>query len=47
MDSIERHKKFTAAGTDIEAVKQLNKNSGLSYNAAKALLARQFLNKNK
>ncbi|WP_409298383.1 hypothetical protein V1498_09000 [Peribacillus sp. SCS-26] len=33
---------FTKAGTDIEEVKRLNKNSGLSYNETKELLARQY-----
>ncbi len=32
-------KKLTSAGTDIEAVKKANANSGLSYNEVKALLA--------
>lgn len=47
MGRFEKHKKLTASGTDIEAVKQLNKNSGLSYNEAKALLVKEFQNKNK
>ncbi|KKK39748.1 hypothetical protein WQ57_00145 [Mesobacillus campisalis] len=33
-------KKYTAAGTDIEAVKARNANSGMSYNEAKAFMAR-------
>jgi hypothetical protein len=33
-------KKYTAAGTDIESVKQQNTNSGMSYNEAKAFMAR-------
>lgn len=52
MDNIKRNKaggiemqenkdnKFTAAGTDIEAVKKANKNSGMSYNEAKEFIAR-------
>lgn len=32
--------KYTVVGTDIEEVKRLNANSGLSYNEVKALLAR-------
>ncbi|WP_070120128.1 hypothetical protein [Bacillus marinisedimentorum] len=32
-------KKLTSAGTDIEAVKKANANSGLTYNEVKALLA--------
>ncbi|WP_276310240.1 hypothetical protein [Bacillus salacetis] len=34
-----KNKKFTAAGTDIEEVKRLNDQSGLSYNQVKQLLA--------
>ena len=34
-------KRVTKAGTDIEAVKQLNANSGLTYNEAKRLLAKK------
>ena len=34
------HDKYTVVGTDIEEVKKLNAQSGLSYNEAKALLAR-------
>ncbi|WP_277750928.1 hypothetical protein [Anaerobacillus alkaliphilus] len=33
--------KKTIAGTDIEEVKRLNSKSGLSYNEAKLLLAKQ------
>lgn len=52
MDNIKRNKaggvsmqgnkdnKFTAAGTDIEAVKKANKNSGMSYNEAKEYVAK-------
>ncbi|MEH7181179.1 hypothetical protein [Neobacillus vireti] len=38
-------KKFTAAGTDIEEVKRLNSQSGLSYNQVKQLLAEKYANK--
>ncbi|WP_010651406.1 hypothetical protein [Oceanobacillus massiliensis] len=31
---------FTAAGTDIDQVKKLNENSGMSYNEAKEYLAK-------
>lgn len=34
------HDRYTVVGTDIEEVKRLNANSGLSYNEVKALLAR-------
>ncbi|MFN7249692.1 MAG: hypothetical protein ACK4M9_02780 [Anaerobacillus sp.] len=34
-------KKTTVAGTDIDEVKRLNNQSGLSYNEAKILLARK------
>ncbi|MFE8699469.1 hypothetical protein ACFYKX_02400 [Cytobacillus sp. FJAT-54145] len=37
------NKKYTVAGTDIEEVKKLNANSGLSYNEVKQLLARKML----
>jgi hypothetical protein len=37
-------KKFTIVGTDIEQVKQLNKQSGLSYNEVKRLLAEEYRN---
>ncbi|MDN3018778.1 hypothetical protein V7161_22640 [Neobacillus drentensis] len=36
-------KRFTAAGTDIEEVKRLNAQSGLSYNEVKQLLAEQYI----
>jgi hypothetical protein len=39
--------KKTIAGTDIEEVKRLNANSGLSYNEVKALLAQQYLESKK
>ena len=34
-------KNTTIAGTDIDEVKRLNRNSGLSYNEVKMLLARK------
>ncbi|EKN65796.1 hypothetical protein BABA_18577 [Neobacillus bataviensis LMG 21833] len=37
------HKRFTKVGTDIEEVKRLNSQSGLSYNEVKKLLAKNFL----
>jgi hypothetical protein len=33
-------KKYTETGTDIEQVKKLNEQSGMSYNEAKAYIAR-------
>ncbi|MDR4948213.1 hypothetical protein [Neobacillus cucumis] len=36
-------KRFTKVGTDIEEVKRLNSQSGLSYNEVKILLAQQYL----
>lgn len=33
-------KQFTAAGTNIEAVKKANQNSGMSYNEVKEFLAK-------
>lgn len=39
-------KRMTVVGTDIEEVKKLNSQSGLSYNEVKRLLAKQYL-KNK
>ncbi|MEC1525038.1 hypothetical protein P9D43_23815 [Neobacillus niacini] len=38
-------KKLTVVGTDIEEVKRLNNQSGLSYNQVKQLLAEQYANK--
>ena len=35
-------KKYTVVGTDVEEVKRLNKNSGLTYNQVKELLAKQM-----
>ncbi|MEW9051054.1 MAG: hypothetical protein AB2392_07840 [Neobacillus sp.] len=40
-------KKFTVAGTDIEEVKRLNKQSGLSYNQVKQLLGENWIQNNK
>ncbi|MBB5173349.1 hypothetical protein [Texcoconibacillus texcoconensis] len=42
------NKKKTAAGTDIEEVKRLNAQSGLSYNEAKRVIAKNkgFLTNN-
>ncbi len=34
--------RFTSAGTDIEEVKKLNAESGLTYNEVEELLARQY-----
>ncbi|MGY0691911.1 hypothetical protein ACW2QC_03860 [Virgibacillus sp. FSP13] len=34
------NKKYTAAGTDIETVKQQNDDSGMSYNEAKEFIAK-------
>jgi hypothetical protein len=39
-----KQKRYTVVGTDIEEVKRLNSQSGLSYNEVKRLLANQFLN---
>ncbi|WP_273836341.1 hypothetical protein [Guptibacillus sedimenti] len=36
----------TKSGTDIEEVKRLNANSGLSYNQAKEQLAKKMMKKN-
>ncbi|PLS01538.1 hypothetical protein [Neobacillus cucumis] len=36
-------KRYTNVGTDIEEVKRLNTQSGLSYNEVKLLLAQQYL----
>ncbi|WP_285858637.1 hypothetical protein [Neobacillus niacini] len=38
-----KQKRYTIAGTDIEEVKRLNSQSGLSYNEVKQLLAKQYL----
>ncbi|NWQ42082.1 hypothetical protein MLOOGBEN_15395 [Bacillus sp. EB106-08-02-XG196] len=37
-------KKVTVVGTDIEEVKRLNSQSGLSYNQVKQLLAEKYSN---
>lgn len=42
MDIDSTTKRFTKTGTDIEEVKRLNANSGLSYNEAKAYIAREM-----
>ncbi|MGR3777880.1 hypothetical protein ACT1UG_19545 [Bacillus paramycoides] len=39
-------KKYTVVGTDVEEVKRLNKNSGLTYNQVKKLLAKQMQKRN-
>ena len=38
-------KKYTVVGTDVEEVKRLNKNSGLTYNQVKEMLAKQMQKK--
>ncbi|MDM5154478.1 hypothetical protein QUF88_11720 [Bacillus sp. DX1.1] len=40
-----KEKKYTVVGTDIEEVKHLNKHSGLTYNQAKELLAKRIKHK--
>ncbi|MEI4832217.1 hypothetical protein WAX78_22790 [Bacillus sp. FJAT-53711] len=40
-----KEKKYTVVGTDIEEVKELNKKSGLTYNEVKQLLAKQMKQK--
>ncbi|MBS4216057.1 MULTISPECIES: hypothetical protein [Neobacillus] len=40
-------KRYSIVGTDIEEVKRLNKQSGLSYNEVKQLLAKQYLQNKK
>ncbi|MBY0120404.1 hypothetical protein [Bacillus sp. S/N-304-OC-R1] len=45
MEHQNSNKKYTISGTDIEEVKRLNSQSGLSYNEVKRLLARKFMNK--
>ncbi|MGG0643342.1 hypothetical protein ABE021_05230 [Sporosarcina gallistercoris] len=37
---LQTDKKYTVAGTDIEEVKRLNANSGLTYNELNALIAK-------
>ncbi|WML40154.1 hypothetical protein RCG19_00245 [Neobacillus sp. OS1-2] len=39
------HNRYTKAGTDIEEVKRLNSQSGLSYNEVKKLLAKKLSTK--
>jgi hypothetical protein len=39
--------RYSIVGTDIEEVKRLNSQSGLSYNEVKKLLAEKYLDKNK
>jgi hypothetical protein len=38
-------KNLSTAGTDIDEVMRLNKESGLTYNQVKQLLAQQYANK--
>jgi len=38
-------KRYTKVGTDIEEVKRLNSQSGLSYNEVKKLLLMRYLQK--
>ncbi|WP_177177334.1 hypothetical protein [Bacillus sp. MUM 116] len=40
-------KKFTVVGTDVDDVKRLNSQSGLSYNEVKRMLAERYLKNNK
>ncbi|WP_440603686.1 hypothetical protein [Bacillus sp. GB_SG_008] len=40
-----KEKKYTVVGTDIEEVKNLNKKSGLTYNEVKRLLVKQMKQK--
>ncbi|MEH7307683.1 hypothetical protein [Neobacillus drentensis] len=40
-------KRYTKVGTDIEEVKRLNSQSGMSYNEVKKLLAERYLNNKK
>lgn len=40
-----KEKKYTIVGTDIDKVKELNKRSGLSYNEVKQLLVKQMKQK--
>ncbi|GAA2707652.1 hypothetical protein [Cytobacillus oceanisediminis] len=47
MSSPNQKKNLTIAGTDIDEVKRLNSQSGLSYNEVKRLLAENLINKNK
>ncbi|MDQ1145486.1 hypothetical protein QE429_002313 [Bacillus sp. SORGH_AS 510] len=40
-------KQHTIVGTDIEEVKRLNSQSGLSYNEVKNILAKKYFQKSK
>ncbi|MGG0240413.1 hypothetical protein [Bacillus rhizoplanae] len=40
-----KEKKYTVVGTNIDEVKELNKKSGLTYNEVKQLLAKQMKKK--
>lgn len=40
-----KEKKYTIVGTDIDEVKELNKKSGLTYNEVKQLLVKQMKQK--
>jgi hypothetical protein len=40
-------KRYTNVGTNIEEVKKLNRQSGLSYNEVKNLLAQRYLDPKK
>lgn len=40
-----KEKKYTVVGTDIDEVKRLNKSSGLTYNQVKELLAKRMKRK--
>lgn len=40
-----KEKKYTVVGTNIDEVKELNKKSGLTYNEVKQLLAKQMKQK--
>lgn len=42
-----KQKRLTVAGTDIDEVKRLNEQSGLSYNEVKQLLAIKFIQNKK
>ena len=44
---LSKQKHFTKIGTDIDEVKRLNSQSGLSYNEVKQLLAERYLQNNK
>ncbi|MBT2689490.1 hypothetical protein J7I93_14960 [Bacillus sp. ISL-47] len=47
MNNTNGKKNLTIAGTDIDEIKRLNSQSGLSYNEVKRLLAGNFNNKHK